>query len=267
MNELVNLIKEYVAQAHENYAKVQKRIMDKAATANHDLSPTIDRFGRMHAPCDGYEWDDRIFPGGAYLPFPMEFWEMLSEQAGRPIGPGSYEGKGARKHRIKVTVVEANELEVALKDFAVVGKGKTWDDGVSCYVYIETSRSGLSELVDTYHQEQLAIRKAKEDAEKAARHALKGEAPEGRVSVKGKVLAVKVQEQEQFSYYSPTHVWKMLVELENKSTVWGTIPSSIEELGSGDEVEFTATFTRAADDNTHAFFKRPSKAKRTAEAA
>ena len=35
---------------------------------------------------------------------------------------------------------------------------------------------------------------------------------------------------------------------------------NIEDVDKGDVVTFTATFTRAQDDNTHAFYKRPSKA-------
>jgi hypothetical protein len=163
------------------------------------------------------------------------------------------------KQRIKVTTVEAEEIRVACDRFAEVSIGKTWDDGVTCYVYIQTTRDKLVELIADFRAEQEAALKAIRDAEKAAKQALKGEAPEGRCVVKGKILCLKAVEGERFSYYDSGITYKMLVELENLSTVWGSQPSNIGDAEVGDAVQFTATFERAQDDSTHAFYKRPSK--------
>ncbi len=261
MTTLAQTIREYVAQAHVNYNNVRQRIIEKAATANHELEPTIDCHGRFHAPCDGYEWDGDIYPGGAYLPFPLEFWEMLEELTGKPCGPSNRTSASyTPKHRIKVTTEEAEEIKVACDKFAEVSIGKTWDDGVTCYVYIQTSRTKLSELVAEYRMEQEAALKAIRDAEQAAKRALKGVAPVGRCVVKGRILKFKRVERDRYSYYDSGVDYKMLVELENKSTVWGSQIAAID-ANEGDLIEFTATFEQAGDDNTHAFYKRPAKAK------
>lgn len=260
MNTLAQTIREYVAQAHTNYSNVVKRIKEKAATANHDLEPTEDRHGRLHAPCDGYEWEGGPYQGGSYLPFPLEFWEMLEERTGRPCGPsGASAASYGTKQRVKVTTSEAEEIRVACNKYADVAIGKTWDDGVTCYVYIQTTRNKLIELIADFRAEQEAALKAVRNAEQAAKRALKGEAPEGRCVVKGRILKFKAVEGERFSYYSSGIQYKMLVELENLSTVWGSQPSNIGDAEVGDVVQFTATFERAKDDNTHAFYKRPSK--------
>lgn len=262
MTTLTQIIKEYVAQAHENYKIVLDRIMRKAAEANQDLFPTVDKYGRLHAPCDGYEWDTETYAGGSYLPFPMEFWERLEEETGRPCGPSTKTSASyATKHRIKVTVAEAEEIKIACDRFAEVSVGMTWHDGVTCYIYIRTSRTKLSDLIADFRAEQEAALKAARDAEQAAKRALKGEAPEGRVVVKGVILAVKIVNRNAYHYHDSGVDIKILVELENKSTIWGNLPSALRDAKKGDTIEFTATFTPCKDDNTHGFFKRPAKAK------
>lgn len=127
--------------------------------------------------------------------------------------------------------------------------GKTFDRGgvAMKYMYI----GGNDAMVKAI---EAAIVEAKEKV-KSERRAMKGEAPEGKLSVKGKIVFIK--------RFVPLSVYdygsdKMLVELENKSTVFGTLPKCISDAAIGDEVEFSATFEVARDDKTHAFFKRPS---------
>lgn len=41
---------------------------DVAGSLNGDaLGPTADAHGRLHAPCDGYEWEGKTYRGGEYL--------------------------------------------------------------------------------------------------------------------------------------------------------------------------------------------------------
>lgn len=95
--------------------------------------------------------------------------------------------------------------------------------------------------------------KCREEANK-----IKGEAPAGKVHVTGVLTFTKVEVD---PYYGPSE--KMLVTLENGSTVWGTLPKALSvEMGS--KVEFTATFT-VSNDFHHAFFKLPSKVKNLME--
>lgn len=254
---LANMIRAYVAQAEEHYAEVQKRISERAATANQNQIPTIDKHGRMHAPCDGYYWEDEIYSGGAYLPFPMDFYEMLSELAGRPINPSKKDY--SISSRVKATKEEALIIEEACGKFAEVSTGKIWSDGVSCYVYIRTSRKGLNNLIEDYIAEEAEKAKKLIEAKREAERALKGPAPEGRIQVKGKILSIKIVNVGSRFYGDPGVETKMIVQLENLSTVHGTLPMSLQDASKGDTVQFTAKFTPAEEDKTHAFFSRPAK--------
>lgn len=82
----------------------------------------------------------------------------------------------------------------------------------------------------------------------------KGDAPIGRVTVKGLVLNTK----DQASDFVPGGwVKKMLLQLENNSRVWMTVPSK-HDVAKGETVVVTATFTVSKDDKSFAFGARPS---------
>lgn len=51
----------------------------------------------------------------------------------------------------------------------------------------------------------------------------------------------------------------MLVQDDRGFKVWGSVPSSISEAGTGDRVTFSATI-EASDKEDFGFFKRPTKA-------
>lgn len=83
---------------------------------------------------------------------------------------------------------------------------------------------------------------------------VKGDAPEGRVTVTGVILSTKDVE----GVYGWTR--KMLVKLENNSRVWVTVPSK-SGVVKDDTITFTATFTVSKDDKSFAFGSRPSLVK------
>lgn len=89
-----------------------------------------------------------------------------------------------------------------------------------------------------------------EFAERRAREAseTKGDAPDGKAEVTGKVVSIKWRE----SHWGATR--KMLVKLTNNSKVWLT---AAEEIEPGDTITVRATFTRSDDDRSFAFGKRP----------
>ena len=262
MQELTQVICNYLTKADANAIAVRERVEKAAATANNGKEPTVDCYGRLHAPCDGYMWEDDIYAGGAYLPFPAWYWEELFERTGIAGGPAQFDV--TNKTRLKLLKSEADDIVPLTGKYAIFKCGKSWNskDGEMCYLYIETKRKGLLKLIQDFKDQRDKEIAEKLAAEKEAAKLLKGDAPEGRIVVTGRVLAAKLVTRDSFSYYDNGCDWKMLVELENKSTVWGTIPSAIN-YGTdtvGREVQFTATFTPAQDDHTHAFFKRPAKA-------
>ena len=93
------------------------------------------------------------------------------------------------------------------------------------------------------------VETAKAKAQEATE--VKGEAPEGRVTVTGTVLSTKLVE----GFYGST--LKMLLKLENNSKVWLTVPSKAT-INRGDSITVAATFEVSKDDKSFAFGKRPS---------
>lgn len=122
----------------------------------------------------------------------------------------------------------------------------------------------------------VALRKAVvREVEKVAAKAALPALVEGRRTVAGKVVSTKSFESDYGTAY------KMLVELEDGTRIFGSIPSNlwneVEFLGAyrksawnetdgvmtklvGMELTFTATIEASKDDKSFGFFKRPTKA-------
>ena len=96
------------------------------------------------------------------------------------------------------------------------------------------------------------------EARRAAEAALAADVPEGRVTVKGEVISMRMQD----GYYGST--MKMLVKDETGYKVWGTVPAGIN-IERGSHVKFTAMVEPSKDDPKFGFFKRPTKAECTDE--
>lgn len=73
------------------------------------------------------------------------------------------------------------------------------------------------------------------------------------VEIEGQVIAARWQDNQ----------WgggmKMLVELDTGQRLWGTVPSSLDDVEQGDRVAFTANVKPSGDDPTFGFFSRPRK--------
>ena len=257
LDELDRLSKERA----EKYDKMRERVIERAKTANNGVEPVFDVLGCPHAPHDGYVftkaawvgdlgdvWDE-VYAGGQYLP-----WS--AESGGVPSGHLKL-SKVLFPESIYQEMVKAGLPGWVRSDWI----GKKWKDNKNFYGNREVRYLWLHDedwlvnkiekiVSDNFDQAVPAI----EEPPKP----LKGVAPEGRVSVSGTVLCTKWQE----SIYGST--LKMLVELGNYSTVWGSVPSKLLDLVNdglkGHKVQFEAEFEHAKDDNTHSFYKRPSKA-------
>ena len=229
--------------------KRQHRIMTAYSDANDKLLPNEDSNGRLHAPCDGYEDVDGrgVYGKGEFLPIPESVFESL-EMEGITCNRGQKEY--GQKTRLLVEDSDGEALADVFSSFGLsCSFGKAFERGgvAMKYMYI----SGNDALVKAI---EAAIVEAKEK-EKVERRGLKGEAPEGKLTMKAKIVHIQ--------RFVPMSVYdygsdKMLVEFENKSTGWGTLPKAISGEEIGFEFELSATFKRAADDFTHAFFSRPS---------
>lgn len=230
--------------------KRQARILSFYSETNNGLSPNEDCNGRLHAPCNGYEDIDGkgLYSKGEYLPIPEFVFELL-ELEGITCERG--EGVFGQRTRILLPLEQATELALTLnQNYGLDStKGKVFerDNIETCYLYV----TGNDALVKTIEEAM----KAHKESERESRKALKGTAPEGRVTVTAKLLKVYV--------IPPLCSWdapslKMLVELENKATAYGTLPKAVHSAAVGDIFNLKGTFKHAQDDETHAFVSRPT---------
>lgn len=260
--DMINL----VLEAFSNVVDIVKnadskriqRLENAWSEANSNTRPNIDRQGRFHAPCDGYQipitnedyignYDEMIFAKGQYLPIPLTGDDGLDHS--RYTKSARYAEKYLPREKIKVDAVLADQIINELKDNCYIGlhKGKCWavNDIDVCYLYLESANQSF------LNQFYKAIKSTIENNDVQIYN---GDAVVGRARVKGKVLNVKVVEG--YSYNGGINFTrKLLIRLDNDSTCFGTEPSTLE-IESGDEVEFTATFEKS-DKQHHSFYKRP----------
>jgi len=105
----------------------------------------------------------------------------------------------------------------------------------------------------TRDNEQAARVKAQEEAKKVLLNA-GVRAPEGRVTVTGKILGFKQWDDDVFGPQC-----KMIVQSNEGWKVYVTAPAGSGEANVGDEVIFSAALTPSQDDVLFAFGKRPTK--------
>lgn len=230
----------YAEQARERAKARYKKAIAQCISEYH-VEPTSGSSGRLHAPCDGYEWDGNQYLAGEFLPLHSDMIEWIELETGRPstYDPDSY----ARKARVRMSVEEFEAVKPILKPFTVkFSKGATWSCG-NCYVYIESHKKSLLDMIRKFEEDSKQLEKLR-----------KGTAPQGlRIDVEGTVLSIKINRE--------TMTAKVLVKIKNGATLYGTLPAKLCAAESGDVIAFRASFRHAKDDHTHAFFKRPTRAK------
>ena len=247
---------DYIKGVKKRIAKRKDEINEAVSAANDGTPPNMDANGRLHAPVDGYifvhpELGDLVYGKGEFLP---NLFEDDEEAAFGGVGNFNF----LHKQRFKFAGKELKAVTALEITGVRINAGSSWTDRVTklttAYVYIESASKGLLNVVAKQIAEH--FEQAKEHAKKKIK-AAKGTAPSGKQTVRGKVVTIKGLE----STYGYNQVdWKMLVELESGATVWGSVPAAFLGMSeSGLEVEFTATFEQAQDDETHAFYKRPTK--------
>lgn len=262
---MINLVLESFAvvvdELKERQAANIQRLENAWSEANSNIPPKMDRQGRLHAPCDGYQlpymnvdyignYDEMIFAKGQYLPIPLTGDDYLDHSRFTKASRNAelYRPRG----KIKVNEELADQIIAELKDNFYINftKGKSWsvNDVHVCYMYMTACNQSM---LDRF------IKAIKDTVENNDRQVYTGEGCEGRVRVKGKVLKRTVQES--YGYRGQIEFAnKVLILLDNDSTCFGSEPSSVA-LDAGDVVEFTASFEKSNKDVHHSYYKRPHK--------
>lgn len=254
---IINVVTEILDENRKAYqaqrAKVEKRAYELnagwASTRfgreffDKIVEPTWGVDERPHAPFDGYLWEHPVtkevmeYAGGQYLPFVSEV-----EQFDKPEYTGDHGW-----WKLRLTYKMFCDLQGLGFPIEIRSPYKTWEVGSTqvCMCQVRAAKAVLVAIQE--HSEQV-FKDLYADMNKD-----KGVAPTGKVVVTGKIQSVKTFD----DFYGP--VSKMLVVLENGATVYGSLPKAIPIDHRG-MISFSATFEHAKDDNTHAFFKRPTKA-------
>lgn len=91
------------------------------------IAPTIGSDNRLHAPCDGYVWMDRVFLGGQYLPEDDDYC--------------------TKPYSIKIKI--ALSLVPEIQEFLGGSAGKSWvqNDVSVCYFYAQVSKAEQTALL------------------------------------------------------------------------------------------------------------------------
>ena len=253
---LLDELKRHYDERHARYEEMRARVMEKSKTVNKGLEPIFDNNGCPHAPCDGYvftrsawvgdlsdEWDE-VYAGGQFLPWDSEIGLSHSVQVQRKV---------LFPETVYQEMKDKMPSWVRFVNKVWFNKETGFENRFLWLIGEEWLVNHLEKIVAA-HFEQAVKELVKPEKPP------KGIAPVGKVLVSGTVLATKIQE----SMYGES--LKMLVELENYSTVWGSVPAKFcgqcQERGlnyKGTKVQFEAQFEQAQDDKTHSFFKRPTK--------
>lgn len=250
-----------VVETNKFYREKISKMEQSWTEANDMIPPNIDCLGRCHAPCDGYALSpymdygrnvnpDRLYAKGEFLPIPL-----IDDDAF--YRGGSSRGNCPLRDKIKVDLELAEKItnEFAGNLYVEFKTGKSWNlNGTDvCYLYLESYVDGVFKRFLT------AIRDAIENTEVREKKSYTGNAYEGRQRVKGKIVSIKEEEVPGYGYYagSSTTNKKVFIVLDNDSTCYGNLTNW--EFEVGDEIEFTATFTKANGSTHHAFYKRPHK--------
>ena len=243
MKDLKIALQNHTKSCNKRFNTFQQNLVESLETANQNVAPNVDSLGRLHAPVHGYlggDFYDTLYGKGQFIPMPEQDFDTF-------FGNNFPTKTFSDRITIATSIIESIK-ESSKYDGIEISFGKEYvKNGIACanaYIkgcnltYIKIAKEILQKTMNSI--KPVAVEK--------------GEAPIGRQTIKATVLTTKLFD----GFYGMEY--KMMVELENNSTVYGSVPSSLGIVECGVQIQFTATFSHATDDNTHAFFKRPSKA-------
>ena len=259
-----------VEKNKKNYNKRLERVNNAYCEENENISPNIDEKGRFHAPCHGYRipervlntcdfsdcYDEKLFSKGEYLPNPLDMDEFKFFYNNNVNGFNF-------STRFRVSGTELSSFKYLQSILSsnlpfTVSFGKSWiyNNEETCNVYISAAWQSIISLFNDEMKKIENEKKAKIEAEQLLIKSKKGKIKEGKQTISCIVSFFKTVEA-----YMGGLEKKMIVTLENGSTAFGSIPKSIyDNVKLNDKITFTATFQSSLNDDTHGYFKRPSKA-------
>ena len=251
---IIESIKAEFEQAKVEYSARRARIIAASANQNEGVEPTIDSYGRLHAPCDGYDWQDDIYGAGEFLKIPelsqdeCEYYDILY------MPKDGFAERYSYKAKIKTTVSVVEQIKAELSKLPVainVSAGASWGEGV-CYMYVDAKSKRFIKAIESAAS-AIAPVEAKSNAVLSA----------GRQNIVATLKATFMKEDR----YNP-HLSDLvgIFERDDGATLFCNIgdsfkklvESSIDEL-KGKRISFCAELIVNAKDQSKASCKRPTK--------
>jgi len=220
------------------------------------IPPNEDNRGRLHAPCNGYKipqvkldfcdfnycYDEKLFSKGEFLPIPIN--DEFSWCGNTSSNDFSFKGRILVKNDMILALQNIKDENKPFK----VGVGATWNKGDDTFGYAYISSCWKS-VVDVFKDKLIEVEKVENEKPK-------GDAPIGvKITVKAKVIGIPLR----YDLYD-NPVLKLMIEFENGSTAFGSLPKKISDVSIGQTIEFKATFSKS-NSSSHAFYKSPSASK------
>lgn len=270
LNWLENRINEYEVARQRGLKAYKTRWLRALTDANDGVAPTVSSAG-YHAPYDGYihtwvEGDhdyENTYLAGQFLP---ESKEQETVSCGWFNCQTNFTVPTERADKFMQDWVQLPE---SARSLITVHQSRSFDARGKLYCYITISKcpQDICDVIEDrlvgdliklqkLAEEQRNAELAKHDAE----HEAGENAPEGRVTITGTVLALKWKE----SQYGST--LKMLVQDDRGFRVWGSVPANLDDAERESRITFTATVQASDRDEKFGFFKRPTKAEIITEA-
>lgn len=257
---IVNVVSKY-QDIIENH---QKRKYDGYASNNQNIPPLIDKLGRLHAPHDGYLFDDvNAYNKGEFLPdLPDKDFDELF-----------YSGNGRQETASRIKILSSQkELFQSLNEQSSeyittkFGNNEWYDqflDSRCLYVYMSgpVAKMLTKEIIDS--QEKLLS-----DRKLERKNTVNPLEQNSEAVIKGEIVGVRTVEDTYASNPYGGTVFKnqLGVKLETGNIVYGTLPKKIADTKTdgemtlddhlkGKKVEMIAAISPSQNDPTNGYFK------------
>lgn len=257
---ILNVFVSLINQRKEIKRKHQERLISVYKEENQGVEPNVDCNGRFHAPIDGYVIpeiiartfdlkgkEDVIWGKGEFLPVfltPQEIDEIT------PYDPSLHHSYV----KIKTTQSEYDEfvdnynknddINSLVSDLKS-GKEFMIDDVVYKYTYFKTPHFYAKKI--KLEQEKFEDQKREQERKYKGKLLLTGE-----VEIVGDVIKTIIRT------IDGVLERKCIIELENKATLYGTLPAKVNDDYKG-RISFVAKVSISPKDDTHGFYSRPKK--------
>lgn len=267
---LSNVVVDLVSKYKNIFDNHKARMIAGYSDQNNNLSPNIDKYGRLHAPIDGYSYStngsEQLYNKGEFLP---EIEDPLIDDF-----MSSSKTKADIKTK-RILILESQkalfeELNIVAVDYLKVSFGNnSWYDkkmDAQClYAYMSGKIANMfyNEIIETQNEK---IKQLKEDRVKNAEVLQEGEG----ISIKGQIVSANVVE-DQFASNNYQIVFKQIIDikLDNGCVITGSLTKKMKEVIPeeaenidfmvGKKIEMIANIKTSPNKSFIGYYKNPKQ--------